>query len=727
MLQQKRVMPKVFYHINTKNVSFIKCARQLQIMGVKNHKFHLVLFDPDLLNIDPWNIDPNDLLSQAKVLEECKKNFWYFIREVVRVMSPGGDPVPYELHRGNLTMNYCLTRNLSVYIELPRQNYKSISACAWYLWLYLFGTVNSQMLFATKDKTFAKENLERVKKLLDSLPHYFKYKIYSEVSGKELKEKSSVETMENYYNHNKIVTIASATSETKADQLGRGSTQPLQWYDEYAFINHNEIIYNSAAPAFSQASRSARANKSPYGMLMTSTPGSMKETKGAAAFKLIQQSPKWNNILFDMNSQEIEQYIEKNGETNFIYIRFMYNEIGRDEAWFKEQCRNLKYNWEAIKREVLLQWNSTSDECPFSYEELDMIESFVKQPIRQLKLSKYYSVDIYEEVNIAEPQIIGVDVSGGYRRDNSAFVAINSKTTKVQAVFKNPKIGPTELSKLLLEYVTTYSPNAVIVIERNSYGEGVIGNLRNSSIYNNLYYTINNNDPTREKTKDGWSMQTSSITKDYGIYTTKEVRERMHDLLRDRVIDHPDKFISPIILDEMKGLIWDAKHNRIDHSANTHDDTIMAYLMAMYMYYYSGTNILNFGIARRDIPRFGDEYGIESVEDITSQVIDPIMRVEQDEYMKTLFGTPRKTVMDYIRETEDQKAYELAIMDSGKNVDNGYILQTNAMKINNAINAAMLSPLDINPGMAQTMGGNFIVDMEPDNLANIFMGNMDTF
>ena len=363
----------------------------------------------------------------------------------------------------------------------------------------------------------------------------------------------------------------------------------------------------------------------------------------------------------------------------------------------------------------------------FSYEELDMIESFVKQPIRQLKLSKYYSVDIYEEVNISEPQIIGVDVSGGYRRDNSAFVAINSKTTKVQAVFKNPKIGPTELSKLLLEYVTTYSPNAVIVVERNSYGEGVIGNLRNSSIYNNLYYTINNNDPTREKTRDGWSMQSSSITKDYGIYTTKEVRERMHDLLRDRVIDHPDKFISPVILDEMKGLIWDTKHNRIDHSANTHDDTIMAYLMALYMIYYSGTNILNFGIARRDIPRFGDEYGIESVEDITSQVIDPIMRVEQDEYMKTLFGTPRKTVMDYVRETEDQRAYELAVMDSGKNVDNGYILQTNVMKINNAINAAMLSPLDINPGMAQTMGGNFIVDMEPDNLANIFMGNMDTF
>ena len=70
----------------------------------------------------------------------------------------------------------------------------------------------------------------------------------------------------------------------------------------------------------------------------------------------------------------------------------------------KNNDRNLKYNWEAIKREVLLQWNSTSDECPFSYEELDMIESFVKQPIRQLKLSKYYSVDIYEEVNISEPQ-----------------------------------------------------------------------------------------------------------------------------------------------------------------------------------------------------------------------------------------------------------------------------------------------------------------------------------
>ena len=61
------------------------------------------------------------------------------------------------------------------------------------------------------------------------------------------------------------------------------------------------------------------------------------------------------------------------------------------------------------------------------------------------------------------------------------------------------------------------------------------------------------------------------------------------DLLTDRVRDHFDKFISPILYEEMKNLEF-KKTGRIDHSVNSHDDTIFSYLYSIYPLYY-GKNI----------------------------------------------------------------------------------------------------------------------------------------
>ena len=49
----------------------------------------------------------------------------------------------------------------------------------------------------------------------------------------------------------------------------------ILWYDEYAFILHNSIIYSAATPAFSTASKNAKRNGAPYGILITTTPGDM--------------------------------------------------------------------------------------------------------------------------------------------------------------------------------------------------------------------------------------------------------------------------------------------------------------------------------------------------------------------------------------------------------------------------------------------------------------------
>jgi hypothetical protein len=46
------------------------------------------------------------------------------------------------------------------------------------------------------------------------------------------------------------------------------------WYDEYGFMPFNDIVYMNAAPAFKTASDNARRAHAPYGILITTTPGS---------------------------------------------------------------------------------------------------------------------------------------------------------------------------------------------------------------------------------------------------------------------------------------------------------------------------------------------------------------------------------------------------------------------------------------------------------------------
>ena len=65
----------VFYQMNTQNQSFLDMHYYLKAKGIKNNKFHLLLYDKDLANIDPH--DPNiPVFIKQKVFLECQRNFW---------------------------------------------------------------------------------------------------------------------------------------------------------------------------------------------------------------------------------------------------------------------------------------------------------------------------------------------------------------------------------------------------------------------------------------------------------------------------------------------------------------------------------------------------------------------------------------------------------------------------------------------------------------------------
>lgn len=632
MVNYGNAIPKmVYYQTSTTNKSFMNVHYILKEMGIKNNKFMLALLDPDLAGVDPFDRRINEF-TKRKILRECLHNYWYFIREVVRVPSSGGvgSGSRYELTRGNLALNYCMAINLNIFLELPRQQGKTMSALCRYLYLFNFGTTRSEIAFLNKKLEDSKLNLQRLKELRAALPPYLQMAEIETADGKKVKSTNTVMTLQHPLNGNKIRAIASATSRAAAASLLRGRTVPLVYFDEFAFFAHNEVVYLNGVPAFKTAANNAKANGAPYGMLITTTPGFLTTDEGKAAYEFKEGATKFSELWYDMSYNQLMSIVNANTASTFVYIKYTYQELGRSEEWFKDQCREMKLQWPDIRREILLEWSAAPENCPFTQEQLDEIRELVKTPIAQKIFLGKYLFNIYDRVVLVNPPIIGVDVSGGYKRDSSTIAVIDSKTTKLFAEMNCNYIPPTDLAKVIYELVTTRMPNAVVNVERNGgFGASVLAQLIPTSIKKNLYYEIK--DKVIEEMVGGGSIhKKTQRTKVYGLDSTKTVRDTLMQILRERVEYHKDKFVARVIYDELRGMEC-KRSGKIEHSSNTHDDSVFALLMALYVWYEGKDVMERYGIQKSSIKTDAAlEEAVYSLEEKYTGLLDEITIIEDE-------------------------------------------------------------------------------------------------
>ena len=101
----------------------------------------------------------------------------------------------------------------------------------------------------------------------------------------------------------------------------------------------------------------------------------------------------------------------------------------------------------------------------------------------------------------------------------------------------------------------------------------------------------------------------------YGVDSTKAVRARLIEILMERVMYHKDKFISPILYDEMRAMEV-KKSGKVEHSDKTHDDQVFSYLMALYVWYEGKNLVENFGIRKTTLKTDqNDEFTEDAFED----------------------------------------------------------------------------------------------------------------
>lgn len=199
------------YQYNTTNKSFLETHLKLKARGTKNNKFFLILYNKNLLNIDPHS---PDLTTEEKsqVLAEIKMNPWYYFREVIRILVSGGT-VPFKLHLGNLSALFLLLKSVNIIEILPRQQGKTIAIASLFTYLYHFVVNNSKIIFSNKSLGDSILNLERFKKISEKLPKWL-----IQLDKKDIDNKMDIKQ---HLLNNSISALPTAVSPENADKLGK--------------------------------------------------------------------------------------------------------------------------------------------------------------------------------------------------------------------------------------------------------------------------------------------------------------------------------------------------------------------------------------------------------------------------------------------------------------------------------------------------------------------------
>lgn len=615
--------------VSTSNTSAVKMAILLESMGVSNYYFMLKLLDKDLQGVDPYDPDLTDDL-RFKIFLECSRNRWYFYREVFRVVENGastgvGGGSPFIFNRGNLAYLWAMEMNLCTYLIMPRQTGKTWAAIADDTWTYHF-VRGSTLLHFNKNQKDSNDNLRRIQQAIQMLPMWMQHSNLDNLEGSEKRTvRNNEKTMRNTIGSS-IEAMASAGNESKADAIARGRTSSKIWYDEMAFIFFNETIYDAATPAYEKARELAEINGAPYAISITTTPGDLATPHGAWAYKMMSDSVNFREEMYDWSAKKLNNRVNHPPDkVPFLFIQYSYLQLGETEEWYLDRYKKM-HNPIRARREYLLEWMNTNGNSPFDPDDVDTIGEISRQrdlSVKVVRINKYYEMKIYDNYSGRKPVIIACDVSTGRGRDSSTMVVIHPETLHPLAIFKSNMIDSKQFRKVIQTVVMKMYPNCVLAIENNPIGSQLIAEILDSPIGRCLYKE------RKKKTKEyGANPITSRKRKVddivYGFETTGQTRPQMTEMLESLVHNSPNHLGYNELYEEIRFL--ELKNGRIDHSAATHDDVVMAYLGGLWIVRY-GTGLKGRGIY------YNIDDGLDDLEDIrrdTTEAMRNASRILKD-------------------------------------------------------------------------------------------------
>lgn len=587
---------------NTTNASCFRMYRILKDMGIKNNKFFLFLSQPDLQKYDPYDLKDPSVELRQRIAYECKVNPWYYLREVIRVPAPGGDPIHYQFSRANLALNWCFLNSIDSFLTMPRQKGKTIGVVCILSWEEFLAAKNITIGIFAKDDSLRSENIKRIKEIRNSLPEYLvdyknDTKNQEDVTYRRLK--------------NAVKSFVAQSDTRRAARQGRGETTSSQWWDEMAYYVNNHKSYPSATGACATARKMAFERGIPSANILTTTAGMLNDPAGAYAFHLKSNSARFNECVYDLKDvNAVRTWMRGMGGKTMMYLEYSYKQLGEGDAWLEEMSDGKDAITVAV--DYLNEWQLGTGQSIVPIELLNRLNASICEPTEFTThgglIVRWYvrrSILMNDE-NRKRNYLIGLDTSDNVGRDNTTLVISDPLDLSVVATCKCNVTNLVNVASCIAELMNML-PNSILIPERNKNGAFMIDLLIDMMIKKriNPFYRIYNT--YFQDGSDGF-LDISQIDigdgtkrKHFGFNTTSSQDSR--NILYGRVLITSLQYMANRLFDadlasEIKSLT--VRNGRVDHPIGSHDDMVIAWLLTCFFALY-GKNHHLYGIPKGEV------------------------------------------------------------------------------------------------------------------------------
>jgi hypothetical protein len=605
--------PATIQH-NTQNKTFLRISKVLKMMGIKNNHFMLCLFDPVLMHVDPHDYKSITPEIATRIFLECRRNVWYYLREVVRIPVSGGESIPYELTRGNLALTWLYYNDLDVGLVQPRQTGKTIGTQSIMAHQMYFQGYNFDIAMYTKDQSLLQDNVMRLKDIRDAHPPYL---IEKDASGKDKDAKEGVTytALKNRY-----LTFVNSNNERDAYKLGRGATVPTAHIDEIAYFNYIWITFPSIIASNTRAAEDAARLGKRCANIYTTTAGRTDTQSGMFTLKLFDSGMKFTEKLYDCKDKaHLHEVVTKQSKKGkkLVFATFSHRQLGKTDEWLRVVIIRTEANSaDDIERDYLNIWKAGQEHSPIEPALLTKIQKSIIEPKYTEINQDGYIINWYlheDQIPLLQntPFVISMDSGEQVGRDDTALVFLNPLDMGVMATLRCNDLNIIALAKYLSDLLIKRFPKSVFIPECKSTGRAILDYILDefethgvnpwTRIYNKVVQNIH--DPVFKDFNIYTELASGLNRKLMGFTTTSgsgiHSRNMLYKttLLKTLHLNH-SRIYDETLARQFTMLV--IKNGRIDHSADGHDDLVFAYLLCCWFLFF-GKNLHIYGINSDDI------------------------------------------------------------------------------------------------------------------------------
>jgi len=369
--------------------------------------------------------------TMAEIIR-CGKDPAYFCNQYAQISHPMRGLIPFDLYDFQKEALDEFNKHRFTVILKARQLGISTTVAAYVCWLMLFHRDKNVLVVATKLGT-ATNLVKKIKAIHKHLPPWLKI---AEIS---------IDNRQSFELSNGSQVKASSTT----GDAGRSEALSLLVVDEAAFVEGMDELWAGLYPTLSTGGR----------CIALSTP---------------------NGVGNWFHKTYTEAKENKNDFQTLLLPWHVHPE--RDQAWFHKETRNMSKR--EIAQELECNFNA-SGETVVHGDDLHRVLEGATEPRQRTGFDRNYW--IWKEPEPSREYLLVADVARGDGSDYSVAQVFENQSMEQVAEYQG-KITPDMFAPLLHSIASEYN-DALLVIENNSLGIGVLNRLQ-EMLYNNLYYSV---------------------------------------------------------------------------------------------------------------------------------------------------------------------------------------------------------------------------------------------